>query len=75
MTKEREGFNQEDRNLLRSLAHVIMGNPKNREDLGLVGDVKENSQFRRTATKVVWALVLAIIGTWGTMTAQVLLQQ
>lgn len=74
MTIKKEGFNQDDRNLLTSLAKLLMGDPEDREDLGLVGDVKENSQFRRTATKVVWALVLAIIGTWGTMTVQVVLQ-
>ena len=73
MPKGREGFNQDDRNLLKALARVLMGDPENREDLGLVGDVKDNSQFRRMAIKIVWVLVLTIIGTWGTMAAQILL--
>ena len=74
MNKEIEGFNQDDRNLLKALAKVLMGDPENREDLGLVGDVRENSQFRRMAIKIVWVLVFTIIGTWGTMAAQILLK-
>ena len=58
---------------LRALVMMIRGDPENREDLGLLGDVLENSQFRRTATKVVWLLVVATIGAWGTIVAQVII--
>ncbi|KKL89955.1 hypothetical protein LCGC14_1909500 [marine sediment metagenome] len=58
---------------LRALGMLIRGDPEDREDLGLLGDVRENSQFRRTAMKVVWLLVVAIIGAWGTIVAQVIL--
>ena len=58
---------------LRALGVLIRGDPESREDLGLLGDVLENSQFRRTATKMVWVLVVAILGAWGTIIAQVIL--
>ncbi len=58
---------------LRGLSTLIRGDPENREDLGILGDVRENSQFRRSATRVVWVLVFAIVGAWGTIVAQVIL--
>ncbi len=55
---------------LRTLIKLIRGDPEKREDLGLLGDVLENSQFRRGATKFLWILIPLIIITWGTMAFQ-----
>ena len=59
-------FNEPDRKLLKALARVLMGDPEDRNDLGLVGDVKENSQFRRSLTELGWILVPLMIVTLGT---------
>lgn len=55
---------------LRALSIVIRGEPDNREDLGLLGDVLENSQFRRGFVKLLWLLIPLLIITWGTMAIQ-----
>ena len=59
---------------LRGLSKLIRGDPDNREDLGLLGDVLENSQFRRGAAKFLWLLIPLIVITWGTMAFQLITQ-
>ncbi len=58
---------------LKSLCHLIRGNPDNREDLGLLGDVHENTKFRKIAVRFMWILVVAVMSLWGTIIAQTLM--
>lgn len=58
---------------IHGLSIVIRGDPDKREDLGLLGDVKDNTKFRKLTEKIVWVLAIAVIGAWGTIAAQVLL--
>ena len=44
------------------LAKLLEGDPSNRHDLGLIGDVKKNSSFRRQAQKMFWTIFLLMIG-------------
>ncbi len=52
---------------LKTLGVLLRGPEDDREDMGLLGDVKDNTQFRRSWTRFLWVLVPLIICTWGTM--------
>ncbi len=44
------------------LSKLLEGDPANRHDLGVIGDVKKNSSFRRQAQKMVWTIFLLMVG-------------
>ena len=58
---------------LKSLCSLIRGNPDDHDDLGLIGDVRNNTKFRRTTTRFLWVLIVAMVGLWGTIVAQTII--
>jgi hypothetical protein len=67
-------FTDQDRKTLEGIDKILTGDPSNREDLGLLGDVKENTGFRKQHEKYTyklnWTLVLALIGLCTAIIAQ-----
>lgn len=58
---------------LKSLCNLIRGDPDDHEDMGLVGDVRNNTSFRKDATRFKWILIVAMVGLWGTIIAQTII--
>ncbi len=58
---------------MKSLIKTIRGDPDDHEDMGLIGDVHDNTKFRRHATKFTWILIVAILALWGTIIAQTIM--
>ncbi len=58
---------------MKSLIKTIRGDPDDHEDMGLIGDVHDNTKFRRTTTRFLWILIVAMTGLWGTVIAQVII--
>lgn len=58
---------------LKSLCNLIRGDPDDHEDMGLIGDVHDNTKFRRTTTRFLWVLIVAMAGLWGTVIAQTII--
>lgn len=58
---------------VESLCRLIRGDPDDHEDLGLIGDVRNNTKFRKDAVKFKWILIVALVGLWGTIIAQTIL--
>ena len=67
-------FTDADRATLESIGKILTGDPANREDLGLLGDVKENTGFRKRHEKFTyklnWTLFIAFLGLCGAVIAQ-----
>jgi len=57
---------------LKSLCHLIRGEPDDYENSGLVGAVYNNTKFRKFSTKFAWILVVAILGLWGHLIVQII---
>lgn len=58
---------------LRSLIKTIRGDPNNYKDIGLIGDVHNNTKFRKDMTKFKWYFIVAMLALWGTIIAQTIL--
>lgn len=58
---------------VESLCRLIRGDPDDHENMGLIGDVHENTKFRKIATRFTWVLIVAIIGLWGHLIAQIII--
>ncbi len=58
---------------LKSLCSLIRGDPDDHEDLGLVGDVHDNTKFRRDATKFKWIFIVTMLALCGTIIAQTII--
>lgn len=58
---------------VESLCRLIRGDPDDHENMGLIGDVHENTKFRKLATKLTWLLIVAMVGLWGTIIAQTII--
>jgi len=58
---------------LKSLCRLIRGDPDDHEDMGLIGDVHDNTKFRRHTIKFAWVLIVAILGLWGHLIAQIII--
>jgi len=58
--------NQEKREAIHSdvqdIKFCLIGDPKKGDDLGLQGMVSDNTKFRKSTTKVLWAMVTGFIG-------------
>ena len=59
-----------DRSMLTAIHRVVMGDPEDRHDLGLVGDVAENTKFRKIASKINWILLVAVLSLTTAVIAQ-----
>ena len=59
---------------LKSLCSLIRGDSDDHEDMGLIGDVRNNTKFRKDATKFKWILIVAMVGLWGTIIAQTIIK-
>jgi len=57
---------------VKRILFILEGDPKDRSDSGMVGDVKDNTRFRLSSTKVIWTLVLSMVGAYGIILAQAL---
>ena len=62
-------FTQPDRDMLTAVFKAVFGDQENRKDLGLVGDVKENTKFRHTTARANWILLIALLTMCGTIIA------
>ena len=51
------------KSMVRILWDTVMGKDENRHDQGLVGDVEKNTAFRKSASKLLWIILVAIIGS------------
>jgi len=58
---------------LESLNNLIRGEPDDHEDMGLIGDVRNNTHFRKIAVKFTWFLVIAVLALWGNLIAQIII--
>ncbi len=58
---------------LKSLCNLIRGDPDDHEDMGLIGDVHDNTKFRQHTAKFAWVLIVAILGLWGHLIAQIII--
>lgn len=58
---------------LSSLVILIRGKPNDHEDMGLIGDVHDNTKFRKDATKFKWIFIVAILALCGTIIAQTII--
>lgn len=58
---------------LKNLIRTIRGDPDEHEDMGLIGDVHDNTKFRKDAMKFKWILIVAMIGLSGTIIAQIIM--
>lgn len=59
---------------LKSLCNLIRGDPDDHEDMGLIGDVQNNTKFRKDTTRFKWILIVAMVGLWGTVVAQMIIK-
>lgn len=57
---------------VESLCRLIRGDPDDHEDMGLIGDVHDNTKFRKHATKFTWVLIVAVLALWGNLIAQII---
>ena len=58
---------------LKSLCTLIRGAPDDHEDKGLIGDVHDNTKFRKDATKFKWIFIVAMLALCGTIIAQTII--
>ena len=58
---------------LKSLCNLIRGDPDDHEDMGLIGDVHDNTKFRKDATKFKWIFIVAMLALCGTIIAQTII--
>ena len=58
---------------VESLCRLIRGDPDDHEDLGLIGDVHDNTKFRKDMTKFKWYFIVAILALCGTIIAQTII--
>ncbi len=58
---------------VQSLTETIRGRSGDHEDLGLLGDVHDNTRFRKIAVRFMWILVVAMVSLWGTIIAQTII--
>ncbi len=56
-----------------SLISLIRGDPDDHEDMGLIGDVHNNTKFRKDVTKFKWYFIVTILALCGTIIAQTLI--
>ena len=54
--------NKEIMEEIQRFSKLLEGDPANRHDLGVIGDVKKNSSFRRQAQKMFWTIFLLMVG-------------
>ena len=47
---------------IKDIKHCLMGDPKDRKDLGLVGDVRNNVRWRDKVNKTLATLGLGVMG-------------
>ena len=59
---------------VESLCRLIRGDPDDHEDMGLVGDVHDNTKFRKDVTKFKWYFIIAMLALCGTIIAQTLIK-
>ncbi len=57
---------------LKSLCTLIRGESDDHEDMGLVGDVHDNTKFRKIAVRFTWILIVAVLALWGNLVAQII---
>lgn len=58
---------------MKSLIKTIRGDQDDHEDMGLIGDVHDNTKFRKDAMKFKWILIVAMVGLSGTIIAQIII--
>ncbi len=58
---------------VQSLTDTIRGRPGDHEDLGLLGDVHDNTKFRKDATKFKWIFIVTMLALCGTIIAQTII--
>ena len=46
---------------LKRIGKIIEGDPENRNDDGVTGDVKQNTQFRKSIQRFAWIIVTAMM--------------
>ncbi len=63
-------FTDKDRTMLTDVYNAIFGKPNDRHDLGVIGDVKMNTEFRKSVSKRNWITFVAFLAMIGAVIAQ-----